>query len=62
VKRFSLTPGYQLCYFTGNQEILKLREKFSPPVSIKEFHKMLLEGGQIPFYLIERRLKEKRDG
>jgi len=30
VRRFALTPGYQLCYFMGTYEIIRLRKRFSP--------------------------------
>ncbi|UCF56649.1 MAG: DUF885 family protein, partial [Deltaproteobacteria bacterium] len=56
VRRFALTPGYQLCYFMGNHEIVRLREQFSSRLGIKRFHDTLLGGGQLPFHLVERRL------
>ena len=56
VRRFCLTPGYQLCYSMGMHEILGLRERFSPPLELGTFHKTLLGGGQLPFHLVERRL------
>ncbi|MBL7210977.1 MAG: DUF885 family protein [Desulfobacteraceae bacterium] len=56
VRRFCLTPGYQLCYFMGNYEIDRLREKFGPRLGLKHFHDTLLGGGEIPFHLVERRL------
>lgn len=59
IRRFALTPGYQLCYFMGNHEIVKLREKFSSRLGLKAFHDTLLGGGEIPFHLVERRLEEK---
>ena len=62
VRRFALTPGYQSCYFIGSHEILRLRNEFSPQLGLKVFHDTLLEGGEIPFYLVERRLQETVDG
>ena len=56
VRRFCLTPGYQLCYFMGNYEIDRLREKFGSRLGLKPFHDALLGGGEIPFHLAERRL------
>jgi hypothetical protein len=56
VRRFCLTPGYQLCYSMGMHEILGLRERFSPLLELGTFHKTLLGGGQVPFHLAERRL------
>jgi hypothetical protein len=62
VRRFALTPGYQSCYFLGSHEILRLRNEFAPRTGLKLFHDKLLEGGEIPFYLVERRLQEMVDG
>jgi uncharacterized protein (DUF885 family) len=66
VRRFCLTPGYQSCYFLGTYEIIGLRKRFSSPMGLRNFHDALLGGGEIPFYLVERRLsagldKENRD-
>jgi len=55
--RFALTPGYQLCYFMGMKEILRLRGRFASIVGLKTFHDILLTGGQLPFHLVERRLE-----
>lgn len=55
VRRFCLTPGYQSCYFLGMYEIMRLREEFSS--RLKAFHNIFLGGGEIPFYLVEKRLK-----
>ena len=57
VRRFCLSPGYQLCYFIGMQEIIRLRKKFEPRLGLKRFHDTLLGGGEIPFYLVEKRLE-----
>ena len=62
VRRFALTPGYQSCYFIGSHEILRLRNRFAPRLGLKVFHDTLLEGGEIPFHLAERRLQETVDG
>jgi uncharacterized protein (DUF885 family) len=56
IRRFALTPGYQLCYFMGNHEIVSLREQFSSRLSQKAFHDTLLGGGEIPFHLVAKRL------
>ena len=61
IRRFALTPAYQLCYFMGNHEIVRLREQFSFRLGLKAFHDTLLGGGEIPFHLVEKRLKEKMD-
>ena len=59
IRRFALTPGYQLCYSVGMREILRMRERFSSHLSLKTFHDTLLGGGQLPFHLVERRLEAK---
>jgi uncharacterized protein (DUF885 family) len=59
IRRFALTPGYQLCYSIGMHEILRIRERFSSHSALKTFHDTLLGGGQLPFHLVERRLEAK---
>ena len=56
-RHYSLSPGYQLCYTIGKFEIEKLREKFSSKLGLKRFHDLLLEGGQMSFDLVEKRLE-----
>jgi len=57
VRRFCLTPGYQLCYSVGMHEILRLRKRFSSRLPIKIFHDTLIGGGQIPFHHVEKRME-----
>jgi hypothetical protein len=61
VRRFALTPGYQLCYAMGTHEILELRKRFEPKMGSKAFHEVLLAGGQLPFHLVEKRLEAWRE-
>jgi hypothetical protein len=56
-QRFALTPGYQLCYFTGMHEILRLRRGQSNRRDIKSFHDIVVGSGQIPFSLVEKKLE-----
>ena len=56
VARFQLNPGYQLCYFLGRSEILRLREIYAKHHANDRFHAFMLEGGQLPFELIEQRI------
>ena len=56
VNRFRLNPGYQLCYSLGRFEIMRLRETYGPRMGLKRFHRFMLEGGELPFHLIEKRL------
>jgi len=51
VERFRLNPGYQLCYSLGKYEIVELRQRFLPTFGWQRFHRLLLEGGEIPFDL-----------
>ncbi|MCP4664969.1 MAG: DUF885 domain-containing protein [Deltaproteobacteria bacterium] len=57
IRRFCLTPGYQSCYFLGTYEIMGLRKRFSSLMGLRDFHDALLGGGEIPFHLVERRLR-----
>lgn len=59
VRRFCLTPGYQLCYFVGMNEIMKLRKQVESRTGTKGFHESLLKGGEIPFDLAEKNIEEK---
>jgi uncharacterized protein (DUF885 family) len=56
VARFQLNPGYQLCYFLGRSEILRLRDIYAKHHDGASFHAFMLEGGQLPFGLIEQRI------
>lgn len=57
VNRIQLNPGYQLCYFLGRYEIMNLRRCYEKQLGLSRFHQLLLEGGELPFQLIEKRLK-----
>jgi hypothetical protein len=57
VLQLALNPGYQLCYTLGLREILRLREKFAPSLGLARFHEVFLDGGQLPFPWVEKRLK-----
>jgi Bacterial protein of unknown function (DUF885) len=57
VRRFTLTPGYQSCYFLGMREIVRLRDRFVPCLGLRGFHDALLSSGQIAFDLVEKRLE-----
>ena len=58
VERFRLNPGYQICYSLGKYEILELRRRFVPRMGWLSFHRLLLEGGELPFALASWRLEE----
>ena len=59
IRRFLLMPGYQLCYTLGTHEILKLRKRYGTLLSINRFHRIMLEGGELPFHLIDKRFKNQ---
>jgi hypothetical protein len=58
IERFRLNPGYQLCYSLGKYEILDLRSRFLSGLGWKNFHLLLLEGGEIPFDLVAQRFEK----
>lgn len=57
--RFRLNPGYQLCYGYGSYEFKQLKNKFGHLFESKDFYRFLLEGGELPFDLIERRFEKR---
>ena len=58
VDRFRLNPGYQLCYSLGCHEFKELEASYGSRMDTQQFHRFLLEGGELPFHLIDRRFKE----
>ncbi len=58
VRRFQLSPGYQLCYTLGCHEILRLRSAHGNRLGLNRFHREILEGGQLPFGIIDQRLEK----
>ncbi len=59
VDRFRLNPGYQLCYSLGCHEFKRLKASYGTRMDPALFHRILLEGGELPFHLIECRLKKQ---
>ncbi len=55
-RRFTLTPGYQLCYTLGRHCFQELRRRFVPPLSLKTFHSAALAVGQVPFECLDQTL------
>jgi uncharacterized protein (DUF885 family) len=55
IDRFQLNPGYQVCYSLGNYEFTRLKKVYAGRLGNKRFHKHLLEGGELPFQLIDKR-------
>ncbi len=58
--RFRLNPGYQLCYCYGSHEFKQLKKKYGHLLEGKDFYRFLLEGGELPFPLIEKRFENLR--
>ncbi|MBW2440964.1 MAG: DUF885 family protein [Deltaproteobacteria bacterium] len=58
VDRFRLNPGYQLCYSLGCHEFKQLKASYGTRMEAAQFHQFLLEGGELPFHLIDLRFKE----
>ena len=58
--RYRLNPGYQLCYSYGSHEFKHLKKNYGDLLEGKDFHSFLLEGGELPFHLIEKRLETLR--
>jgi uncharacterized protein (DUF885 family) len=56
IDRFRLNPGYQVCYSLGNYEFTQLKSAYAARLGNKRFHEYLLEGGELPFHLIDKRL------
>ena len=56
IDRFRLNPGYQVCYSLGNYEFTQLKSAYAARLGNKRFHEHLLEGGELPFHLIDKRL------
>jgi uncharacterized protein (DUF885 family) len=56
IDRFQLNPGYQVCYCLGNYEFGQLKSTFESKMDAKRFSEALLEGGELPFHLLEEKL------
>jgi len=57
-RRYTQTPGYQLCYTLGKYELKRLRKKYAPKIGLKHFHNLILNSGQIPFHFLEKELEK----
>ncbi len=56
IDRFRLNPGYQVCYSLGNYEFTQLKSAYAARLGNTRFHACVLEGGELPFHLIDKRL------
>jgi uncharacterized protein (DUF885 family) len=57
IRRFSLNPGYQLCYYLGCHEFQELKRTYGHQLDSNDFYKLVLSQGEIPFHLLEQTLK-----
>jgi uncharacterized protein (DUF885 family) len=62
IDRFRLNPGYQVCYSLGSHEFKQLKAKHGPKMGNKRFYEYLLDGGELPFHLLDLRLKNLIEG
>jgi uncharacterized protein (DUF885 family) len=58
IDRFQLNPGYQVCYSLGSYEFRQLKATFESKMGGKRFHETVLDGGELPFHLLEKRLAQ----
>ena len=58
VDRFRLNPGYQLCYSFGAHEFKRLKATYASHMNTPLFHQFILQGGELPFHLIDLRFKK----
>ena len=58
IDRFRLNPGYQVCYSLGSYEFKQLKAKHAPKMGNRRFYECLLDGGELPFHLIDKRLSQ----
>lgn len=57
--RFRLNPGYQLCYCYGSHEFRQLKKKFGTRLPENDFYRFILESGELPFHMIEKRYENR---
>jgi hypothetical protein len=57
--RFRLNPGYQLCYCYGSYEFKQLKKKYGFRLAGNDFYRLLLEGGELPFQLVDKRFESR---
>lgn len=60
IERYLVMPGQALAYKVGMNKILALREKakaaLGPKFRLRDFHDLVLTGGDLPLALLERRV------
>ena len=59
IYRYVAIPGQALSYKIGELTILNLRKKYMEKHNdIKEFHRLILENGQLPLEILVNKLKK----
>jgi uncharacterized protein (DUF885 family) len=58
IDRFRLNPGYQVCYSLGSHEFKLLKAKHGLKMGKQRFYECLLDGGELPFHLLDKRLSQ----
>jgi len=62
VDRYITIPGQACAYYLGYLKIMELRdlmkEKYGDKFNLKDFHKLILENGQMPLEILERKFME----
>ena len=60
IRRYLVDPGQATAYMVGNLKILELREraekKLGKHFDLREFHDLVLSGGELPLTLLERKV------
>ncbi len=62
VKGFTRNPGYGICYLLGRHLVMQLKRALAAEqgsdFSEKRFHDLVAENGNLPFYLLEREVRQ----
>ena len=62
VNRYITWPGQACAYYVGYSKLMELRsvmeEKHGDNFDVKEFHKLILENGQMPLEILEKKFME----
>jgi uncharacterized protein (DUF885 family) len=58
VERYPLNPGYQLCYTLGSHMFTALKAQYGQSMGRDRFHRLILQGGEIPFPWVAKRLEK----
>jgi uncharacterized protein (DUF885 family) len=62
VNRYITWPGQACAYYVGYTKLMELREvmeeKYGADFNLKDFHKLILENGQMPLEILEKKFME----